>query len=798
MTFTWIAIFIAIISIISSMTCSKRHRKELLICKKKYNQTNKILLKKINEYETLINALPGYVWQKDNFGKIVIANKETCLSLKTSTEEIIGKSVYDLFPKLIAEKFEQQDNQLLSGKIAFIQSEDISPIDDEKKIISTRMVAVKDNDNEITGIIGIGIDITKTKILEEKLRYRESYSKIITEIAINFINIPLPEIDNAIIKALAVTGEFSMADRAFLVSYDFDTRTISCSHEWLSPDGGQSTQMLTNMPFDRFHQWIETCLSNGQIFIPNAQKLSEDDPLRQILDEQPVKSLIVSPLRNGARCLGFVGLTFIQSEKKTFENEVELLKLMSELLTNAKLRQEHYLHLAQAKAKADTAYKNVEARVQKRTQELDTANKLLKIESEEKTAALSNLKIIQSAISLVLIAVNSNGIIFRWGETAELAFGIKSQDANGTLFKDIDISWDWKTVMNRVQTCTTSCRKTQPVNVRYRRTDGSDGFLLLTVNPLPGNEAPGYLILGEDVTDIRILESKLAQSAKLEAIGQLAAGIAHEINTPAQYVSDSVEFLKDFFDDTTMLVDLLKVHCREGIASERIPAPMLCSILSNLDLELYTTEIPGTFDRISDGMKRIANIVHAMNRFSHNSCGIQSEVNVNEVIGNIITISRHEWKYIAELETELDPNLKSIIGNGNEIGQVILNIIINATHAISESIRNKSRRGIILVTSRNVEDGIKVTIQDNGIGIPKDIHDKIFNLFFTTKTLDKGTGQGLAIAYDIVVHKHRGCISFTSEPERKTIFEIFFPLNSDINDQGQEGAHEPKHSVRRR
>lgn len=173
-----------------------------------------------------------------------------------------------------------------------------------------------------------------------------------------------------------------------------------------------------------------------------------------------------------------------------------------------------------------------------------------------------------------------------------------------------------------------------------------------------------------------------------------------------------------------------------------------------------------------------------MNRFSYDSGSIKTEVNVNSVIENTITISRNEWKYIADLKTDLDPSIKTIIGQANEIGQVLLNIIINATHSISEAARNTARRGIILITSENIEDGVKISIHDNGTGIPKDIHNKIFNLFFTTKTIGKGTGQGLAIAYDIVVKKHFGRISFNSEPGKGTTFHVIFPFATPaIDDQ---------------
>lgn len=771
------------------IVCSNRKKNKLKKCNEEYARTQQLLLNKIKEFEIFIDAIPGYVWQKDKNGAIVAANKQTCAALGISKTDIVGKTVRDLFPPGLAKKLATQDQQFLNGKITTLQTEDFSPFSSNKKFISTRMNVVKNEDNQITGIIGIGLDVTKLKIIEEKLLYSKAYLKVVLDIAINFVNIPLPEIDEAIIEALALAGNFSMADRAVLLSYNSDTRTICCTHEWLGPVSGRSHQKLKNLPLAGSLHWIESHLSKEHLSILCIQKLPEDDALRQILTDLRIKSIITSPLLHASRCIGFVGFASAYSEKKWSKNESELLRLMSELLINAKLRQEHDLHLIRAKATAEAAYETIEARIQKRTQELATANALLQRESAERIIAISNLNLIQSAISLVLIAVNAQGKVFRWGERTELVFGIKPVEAEGTLFQDIPVPWDWETVTNSVQACLTSGQKTQAANVEFTRRDGSKGFLMITVNPMVGAEAPGYLILGEDVTEIRTLENRLAQSAKLEAIGQLAAGIAHEINTPAQYVSDSVTFLKDVFTNTIQFIDMLKAHYQEGMKPDCVTSSKLYSILSSLDLEFSAPEVPDTFDRIFDGMARISSIVQAMNRFSYGSGSIKTEVNVNSVIENTITISRNEWKHIADLKTDLDPNIKTIIGQANEIGQVFLNIIINATHAISEAARNTSRRGVILITSKNIDDGVKISIQDNGAGIPSDIHDKIFNLFFTTKTIGNGTGQGLAIAYDIVVKKHFGRIFFTSEAGHGTTFHVIFPFAStSTDDHGTEDS----------
>lgn len=767
--------------------CSNKARLKLKSCNDEHLQTKKTLRNKIEEFNVLFNALPGFVWQKDSHGAIVTANQATCNALGFSEDDIVGKTVRDLFPPALAEEMAKQDEQLLRGKIPLLQIESLSPFSAQPKFISTRMEAFKNDDGSIGGIIGLGIDITELKLIEKELRYREALHKLIMNLAISFVNIPLDELDSAIIRVLAMAGDFAKADRAFIYTYDFDAQTIRRTHEWHAPGVNSFNRELTSLPLGHFSEWVKIHLRKEPVNIPCVQKLPKDDALRQLFEEQAVKTILTTPLIHGSRCFGFVGFDAVHEEKKWSGNEIELLTLMAELLTNTKLRQEHEYCLTQAKAAAEKAHKEVEILIQDRTRDLAITNALLQIESAERMVAISNLNLIQNAISSVFIAVDTQDRVFRWGQAAERAFSIESLKAEGALFRNLPIPWDWNTVLDSVQACTASNKKTRAVNVGYTRPDGSEGFLVLTVSPIYGDEAPGYLILGEDVTDIRLLENRLAQSAKLEAIGQLAAGIAHEINTPAQYVSDSVAFLRDYFTDTVELMDLLQTHCREGWIPADADSARLCSILSNLDLEFAAPEILGTFDRIFDGMERISTIVRAMNRFSHVSGSIKTQVDINAVIENTIIISRNEWKLIADIKTDLDPELKKIFGQVNEIGQVFLNTIINASHAIAEAVRGTSRRGTISITTRNADDGVEVRIQDTGTGIPRDIHEKIFNLFFTTKTLGKGTGQGLTIAYDIVVKKHGGRISFVSEQGQGTTFLINLPSDTaTMNDLVEE------------
>jgi len=281
-----------------------------------------------------------------------------------------------------------------------------------------------------------------------------------------------------------------------------------------------------------------------------------------------------------------------------------------------------------------------------------------------------------------------------------------------------------------------------------------------------------------DVEDRKSLEAQLVQSQKLEAVGQLAAGIAHEINTPTQYVSDNTHFLKESFEELFGLIG--EYRGLVGVAQEGIPDSELIERILRLeeevDLEYLEEEIPQALEQAMEGLGKIATIVRAMKEFSHPGSEDREAIDVNKLLANTVTISRNEWKYVAEVEMELEEGLPPVMGFSNQLGQVFLNLIVNAAHAIAGVGGEKlDVEGRIRVSTRLVGRELEVRIEDNGPGIPEELRDKVFNPFFTTKEVGKGTGQGLAIAHDIV-KKHDGVLSLEDAPGHGAIFIIRLPV----------------------
>ena len=276
------------------------------------------------------------------------------------------------------------------------------------------------------------------------------------------------------------------------------------------------------------------------------------------------------------------------------------------------------------------------------------------------------------------------------------------------------------------------------------------------------------------------LEIQLRQAQKLEAIGRLAAGIAHEINTPTQFIGDNTIFLRNAFAD---VLDFLQWQA--GALGKMVDNQGLSLFLAemkqrmeNLDLHFLIDEIPKAIRQTSDGVARVTKIVAAMKNFSHPGLESVIYVDLNKSIENTLIISYNEWKYLAEVETDFDSELLPVPCYPGEFNQAILNFVVNAAHAIEDvkSGGNPDHRGIVHISTKQVGSEVVIQIQDNGTGIPQTIRDRIFEPFFTTKAIGKGTGQGLAIAHSVIVDRHKGRISLESEVGKGTTFTITLPM----------------------
>jgi PAS domain S-box-containing protein len=291
---------------------------------------------------------------------------------------------------------------------------------------------------------------------------------------------------------------------------------------------------------------------------------------------------------------------------------------------------------------------------------------------------------------------------------------------------------------------------------------------------------------GNDITERKhaegaraAMELQLRHAQKLESIGHLAAGIAHEINTPTQYVGDNLRFLETGFQDLAQLFGrydrLLAAAKSNTVSAELIEQTE--ETLESSNFGFLKTEIPKAIRQSLDGVERIARIVGAMKDFSHPGTGQKTLINLNRAIENTLVMAGNELKHVAAVEKDFDPDLPEVPCLPGEFNQVILNIVVNAAQAISEIAESGGKKmGLIKLSTRVNGEWVEIRIRDTGPGIPEKIRDKIFDPFFTTKPVGKGTGQGLAICHAVVTEQHQGQLSFESEVGRGTEFLIRLPL----------------------
>ncbi len=271
------------------------------------------------------------------------------------------------------------------------------------------------------------------------------------------------------------------------------------------------------------------------------------------------------------------------------------------------------------------------------------------------------------------------------------------------------------------------------------------------------------------------------QSQKMEVLGQLVSGIAHEINTPTQYIGDNLHFIAEGLTSLYRLIDrydaLVKASADDPKHAEAVQ--QINELAEEIDKAFLMEELPGAVERSVDGNQRVAEVVQSLREFAHPSDEAKTPTDINHAISTSVNLARNEWKYEAEMILDLAPDLPLVYCIPGAFNQVIINLLVNAAHAISDVRGSDSaEKGEIKITTRQVEEDVEIRISDTGSGIPESAQQKIFDPFFTTKEVGLGTGQGLAIVNSIVVDTHGGIIGFDTKVGEGTTFVLRFPIRS--------------------
>jgi PAS domain S-box-containing protein len=335
------------------------------------------------------------------------------------------------------------------------------------------------------------------------------------------------------------------------------------------------------------------------------------------------------------------------------------------------------------------------------------------------------------------------------------------------------------------------------LNLEEKETHTNGRVTWVSTSKFPLYDREGNIVgtfgISRDVTERKRAESEQKEmevqillSQKLESIGRLASGVAHEINTPAQFITDNTLFLKRALMPMISVLGAYKTLLQtvKSGGDPQLALEAIAKIERESRLDFLVSEIPQTLADTLEGLTRVTSIVRSLKEFSHPNKATKSPMNLNRAIETTVAVSKHEWKYVATVSTELDPELPAVPGVVDEINQVILNLVVNAAQAIEESMKVRKSMVMGKITIRSRKDGefVLIEIQDTGAGIPDNVKARIFDPFFTTKEVGKGTGQGLAIARTVIVRNHGGTLECDSTPGVGTTFKIRLPINSNHTD----------------
>ena len=600
----------------------------------------------------------------------------------------------------------------------------------------------RDDKGDYVGAFGVFRDITQRKLAAQKLERRLKVEETLVRVLTRFLR--GADLDEIIAKGIAEIAELSGAERAHLFRVCPEDGEAVCVHRWDGSGPARPPAEELKLSVQGFSWSFGRFVQGKPILVEDLRELSDEAATeREMLSQRGVRGLAAFPVLLDEGLFGLVSFETVSDSHRWREEDKVIFRLFAGILRSSFRRQRN------------------EERMERLTTAVEQSAQAIVVTDRDGT-----IEYVNPAFEQVT------------GYTAEEAIGnspklLKSGHHDEAFYKEL-----WDTVLGG---------DVWSGRITNRRKDGSLYEEDASISPVfdrSGNIV-NFVAVKRDVSRELEMEAQLRQGQKLEAIGHLAAGIAHEINTPTQFIGDNVRFLHDSFRDLDAVFKHLGAFVEEvkNDAARAAELEGLLSAVEEADLEYLAEEIPLSLSQSLEGVERVSNIVRAMKELSHPGASGKSRADINKGIQNTATVSRNEWKYAAELELALDPELPPVPCRLGDVNQVILNLISNAAHAIAEAAEGDEReKGKIRIETRAVNGYAEIIVSDNGTGVPDAAKERIFDPFFTTKEVGKGTGQGLAIARNGVVDKHGGELLLDSTPGEGSVFTIRLPLDAEAED----------------
>ena len=771
----------------------------------------------------LIDNVPDFMYVKDVHSRFIVANAHVAYEVgEDSTEKLLGKTDFDFFPhELAAAYFADEQKVVRSGQPLHGHEEKSIGRDGNEIDILTTKVPVRDHQGRVIAVAGISRDISARKKMENALREAEQKYRGI--------------FDNSIVGILqsAPDGNLLEVNRSMAASFGYDSpqdmkasvtnlsrlyvdlarrdefrrlmegegsvQNFEC--EFYRKDGSRICMAMSawavreNGVAIRYEGFGEDIGARKQM--ENALREAEQK-YRSIFDNAMIGILQVTPAGH------VVGANPAMASISGYDSPQEMIASITDIAqqfyVDPDRRREMLRLIAEFGAvqnfETETICKDgnriwlsVSIRAIREKGEVVRYEGMCEDISERKRMEIALREaeqtyrgifdnaifgIFQSTPEGKVLSVNSAmAAAYGYDSPEEAIAGVS--DVNRQVYVDPNLRAEFKRRMEEDGAV-------QNFEYQAYRKDGSKIWLSMSARAIREHGVVvRYEGMSEDMTERKALREQLLQAQKLESVGQLAAGIAHEINTPTQYIGDNVRFLKDAFEAIKGLQAKYEQWLSEARKNQlsRQALEEAAAAVDQADARYLMEEIPRAIDQTLEGVSRVAGLVNAMKEFSHPDTKEKTPLDLNRAITGTITVARNEWKYVAELETDFDPALPLVSCHPGEFNQVILNLIVNAAHAIGDAARQGGpQRGTIRVATQRCADWAEIRIGDTGTGIPEKFRSRIFDPFFTTKEVGKGTGQGLAIARSVVVDKHSGTLHFETEEGKGTTFIIRLPYDN--------------------
>jgi two-component system, NtrC family, sensor kinase len=397
---------------------------------------------------------------------------------------------------------------------------------------------------------------------------------------------------------------------------------------------------------------------------------------------------------------------------------------------------------------------------------------------DERVRAEAQAHALVEAIPDTILSVRSDGTVLAAKEGTRSKGAAPRSGAAHALFAAIQASEAGSRVMECIETAGKREEVAQiPCRLHQAAAEPTDYEIRIV-----GSGVDQAVCIVRDVTRERSNEEQLARGRKLEAIGQLAAGLAHEINTPLQYIGDNIEFAKEAIPSLLSLID--DFH---KFAAERLPkdaAEAIARKEQEIDLSFLRESLAPSLSRGLEGLAHIARIVQAMKTFETASCQERVRVDLNPILENAAIVATRAWSQFVELSVHLGEHQPAVPCIPGEIAQTVMNLVTNAAQAVAEKVGSSGKTGLVTLetTHRQADEQVEIRVSDDGNGIPEAIRGRIFDPFFTTRPPGQGSGQGLAQVHGAVVRLHGGSVSFDSVEGKGTTFVVRLPLRDHAAD----------------